>query len=49
VGPAGGVFEIGFGTGWPWALGYVLCAGFFAFVHVYRARTGAKSDDVEHA
>jgi AGZA family xanthine/uracil permease-like MFS transporter len=48
VGPAGGVFEIGFGTGWPWAVGYALCAGFFALVHLYRKRTGEKSDDVEH-
>jgi AGZA family xanthine/uracil permease-like MFS transporter len=30
--PAGGVYEIGFGTGWRWAVGYALCALFFLAV-----------------
>ncbi len=30
--PAGVVPDIGFGTGWRWALGYALCAAFFAIV-----------------
>ena len=30
--PAGGLYEIGFGTGWRWAVGYVLCALFFLVV-----------------
>lgn len=27
--PAGGVYDIGLGTGWRWTVGYVLCAAFF--------------------
>ena len=30
--PAGGLYEIGFGTGWRWAVGYALCALFFLAV-----------------
>jgi AGZA family xanthine/uracil permease-like MFS transporter len=30
VTPAGGVYDLGFGTGWQWAAGYVLCGAFFA-------------------
>lgn len=38
LGPSGGRFDIGFGTGWPWALGYVLCAAFFALMHPWSKR-----------
>ena len=27
--PAGGLYDIGFGTGWRWSIGYLLCGGFF--------------------
>jgi AGZA family xanthine/uracil permease-like MFS transporter len=30
--PAGGVYHIGWATGWRWAIGYVLCAAFFLVV-----------------
>jgi hypothetical protein len=30
--PAGGLYEIGFGTGARWTIGYLLAAGFFALV-----------------
>ena len=30
--PAGNVYDIGFGTGWRWAIGYGLCALFFVAV-----------------
>lgn len=32
VTPAGGVYDIGWATGWRWAIGYVLCALFFLVV-----------------
>jgi hypothetical protein len=28
--PAGGVYDVGWATGWRWAVGYLLYAGFFA-------------------
>jgi AGZA family xanthine/uracil permease-like MFS transporter len=28
--PAGGVYDIGWATGWRWAIGYLMCATFFA-------------------
>jgi AGZA family xanthine/uracil permease-like MFS transporter len=30
--PAGGVYDIGWATGWRWGVGYVLCAAFFLVV-----------------
>jgi AGZA family xanthine/uracil permease-like MFS transporter len=30
--PAGAIYDIGFGTGWRWSIGYVLCALFFLLV-----------------
>jgi len=30
--PAGGMYEIGWASGWRWAIGYVACAAFFLFV-----------------
>lgn len=38
LGPSGGEFRIGVGTGWPWAVGYLLCAGFFAVMHPWSKR-----------
>ncbi|MEO8604808.1 MAG: NCS2 family permease [bacterium] len=32
VTPAGGLYAIGFGSGWRWAIGYLLCAAFFLLV-----------------
>lgn len=30
--PAGGLYDIGLATGWRWAIGYLLCAAFFAMM-----------------
>jgi len=35
--PAGGVYDIGFATGWRWSVGYLLCALFFIVVDRWRA------------
>lgn len=37
--PAGGVYDIGWATGWKWALGYVLCAAFFAAMQLWANAT----------
>jgi AGZA family xanthine/uracil permease-like MFS transporter len=37
---AGGVYTIGFGTGAPWAVGYLFAAGFFALCGLWAKRTG---------
>lgn len=38
--PAGGMYDIGFASGWRWSVGYVACAAFFLFVErVGAART----------
>ncbi len=36
--PAGGVYDIGFATGWPWAIGYGLCGGFFVLASTFPTR-----------
>jgi AGZA family xanthine/uracil permease-like MFS transporter len=36
--PAGGMYDIGWATGWLWSVGYVLCAGFFLFVEAVAPR-----------
>jgi len=33
--PAGGVYDIGLGTGWQWSVGYLLCGGFFVAMHYW--------------
>ncbi len=33
--PAGGVYDIGFGTGWRWSVGYLMCGGFFVLMHTW--------------
>ncbi len=33
--PAGGVYDIGIGTGWTWSLGYLMCGGFFVLMHYW--------------
>ncbi len=38
LGPAGGVYEIGLGTGWKWAAGYLMCAIFFGLMIVWEHR-----------
>jgi AGZA family xanthine/uracil permease-like MFS transporter len=40
--PAGGLYEIGFGTGWRWATGYVLCALFFLLMQSLRPSGGGR-------
>jgi AGZA family xanthine/uracil permease-like MFS transporter len=37
--PSGGVYDIGWATGWPWSLGYALSAGFFAMLGIWARRT----------
>jgi len=41
LGPAGGEFEIGFGTGWRWTVGYVLSAAFFGLIALREKRARA--------
>jgi adenine/guanine/hypoxanthine permease len=38
--PAGGVYDIGWAKGWPWAAGYGLAAAFFALTGVWAKKTG---------
>ena len=40
LGPAGGEFHIGLGTGWKWSVGYLACAAFFAVMHPWAKRAG---------
>ena len=40
LGPAGGIYDIGLGTGWRWSVGYLLCAAFFAIMALWARRTG---------
>jgi AGZA family xanthine/uracil permease-like MFS transporter len=44
---AGGVYEIGFASGTPWAIGYLLCATFFALTAWWVKKSGQEtpSDD----
>ncbi|RMH41979.1 MAG: NCS2 family permease [Deltaproteobacteria bacterium] len=42
AGPSGGIYHIGWGTGTRWAVGYVLCAAFFALMHVWMRRVDAR-------
>ncbi len=39
--PSGGVYDIGWATGWRWALGYALSAAFFAVLGIWARRTNA--------
>ncbi len=48
LGPAGGEFSIGFGTGWRWSVGYLLCAGFFGFVYLWAKRPGVIAEGESH-
>lgn len=36
--PAGAIYDIGWATGWRWSVGYVLCAAFFAVMHLWAGR-----------
>lgn len=38
LGPAGGIYEIGFASGWKWALGYFLCAVFFELMILWEKK-----------
>jgi AGZA family xanthine/uracil permease-like MFS transporter len=38
--PAGGVYDIGWAKGWPWAAGYALSAAFFALTGAWAKKTG---------
>ncbi len=33
--PAGGIYDIGWATGWKWSVGYLLCGGFFVLMHLW--------------
>jgi AGZA family xanthine/uracil permease-like MFS transporter len=37
---AGGIYTIGWATGWPWAIGYALAAGFFALTGIWVRASG---------
>lgn len=41
--PAGGVYELGFGTGATWAIGYALSAVFFVLAGVWIKKTGQET------
>ncbi len=38
--PEGGVYTIGWASGWPWAVGYALAAAFFALTALWVRRSG---------
>jgi adenine/guanine/hypoxanthine permease len=38
--PAGGIYRIGWASGWQWAVGYLLSAGFFALTALWVRRSG---------
>jgi AGZA family xanthine/uracil permease-like MFS transporter len=40
---AGVTYDIGWATGWRWSTGYLLCAIFFALMHVWDRRESARS------
>ncbi|MBW2456464.1 MAG: NCS2 family permease [Deltaproteobacteria bacterium] len=40
LGPSGGEFDIGVGTGWRWSVGYGLAALFFVVMHYWAQRSG---------
>ena len=42
---AGALYDIGVGTGWRWALGYVLCGGFFLLMHWWRGSAKPPATD----
>jgi AGZA family xanthine/uracil permease-like MFS transporter len=48
LGPSGGEFDIGFGTGWRWTVGYLLCAAFFGLMHLYTRRGAASEPAAGH-
>jgi AGZA family xanthine/uracil permease-like MFS transporter len=37
---AGGIYDIGWAKGWPWAIGYLLSAAFFALTGVWVRKSG---------
>ncbi|MCP4655077.1 MAG: hypothetical protein GY856_06615, partial [bacterium] len=39
--PAGGVYDIGWATGWEWCAGYLLCGAFFVLMHLWASRGGS--------
>ncbi|MCP4662890.1 MAG: hypothetical protein GY856_46455 [bacterium] len=39
--PAGGVYDIGWATGWEWCVGYLLCGAFFVLMHPWASRSGS--------
>jgi len=47
LGPSGGIYAIGFGSGSPWAVGYLLCAAFFGLTGTWAKRTGQADRPVE--
>ena len=42
--PAGSLYDIGWATGWRWAIGYILCAFFFLVVERVQRSTNDTSD-----
>jgi len=45
--PAGGIYRIAWASGWEWAVGYALSAGFFALTGVWVRRSGQSERPVE--
>ena len=40
--PAGGLYDIGWATGWRWAVGYLLCAVFYLAVGRWRTLSAVR-------
>ncbi len=40
--PAGSVYDIGLGTGWPWTIGYLLCGAFFLLMTRWSRMSGQR-------
>jgi AGZA family xanthine/uracil permease-like MFS transporter len=46
---AGGIYTIGWATGWPWAIGYALAAGFFALTGAWVRASGQSESPQDRA
>jgi adenine/guanine/hypoxanthine permease len=46
--PSGGVYHIGWATGWRWSLGYALSAFFFSMLGLWARRAGSTDEPISH-
>jgi AGZA family xanthine/uracil permease-like MFS transporter len=46
---AGATYDIGWAAGWRWSVGYLLCAAFFAVMHLWAGRPRPAADAAPHA